>query len=148
MKKLLLLLLLFGCNNKEPNKKQTVHLIGKEADYKLIKNSFSTEYLITSLETCSCISVRNVCFGGPEEYILENYGKLLPQLSDSSWYNLCSSNAVIMRYFAYKALYDRKSPLAEKARHLLENDKTVVCFYAENPEFNQPLNYVIKTSFK
>lgn len=144
MKKLLLLLLLFSCNHKKPNKKQTVHLTRTEADYKFIPNTLSVNELIATLERSVCVYGKYVGFAGKKSPVYENYEILLSTLNDSTWYSLCNSKAVTMRYYAYHALHNKKSPLAEKAWHLLENDNTVVCWKSADLEMTCSLNYLLK----
>lgn len=144
MKKLLLLLLLFSCNHKKPNKQQTIHLTRTEADYKFIPNTLSVQELITTLERSDCVYGKYVGFAGKKSPVYENYEILLSKLSDSSWYRLCNSKAVTMRYYAYLALRNKKSPLAETAWHLLENDNTVVCWKSADQEITCSLNFLLK----
>lgn len=148
MKKIFVLLLFFSCQDKNSKKHTSIPSSGKDMDYAVIQNAYTVEDLIASLETSDCVYGKVVGLGGKKSAIYENYEKLYNLLNDTTWYKLCQSKGVSMRFYAYKALYGKKSPLINKAWELLKNDRSSICWKSNDLELNCSLNYLIEKSFR
>jgi hypothetical protein len=148
MKKIFVVLLFFSCQDKNSKKHTSIHLSGKDMDYSIIQNTYSVKDLVESLETSNCVYGKVVGLGGKKSPVYENYEKLFNLLNDTAWYKLCQSKGASMRFYAYKALYSKKSPLINEAWELLKNDRTSICWQSNDLELNCSLNYLIEKSFR